>query len=90
MNTYSKNGYRKSIVAKNKLVKKHTRGFYKTLDLINEVANELDKLNVDITEDNIDSLSRPILGRDLDSMEKLLILGRLSKPELNETKNNIN
>lgn len=88
MSNFSKKGFRQVKVDKDKLVKKHTKGFYQSLNKINNVIGELEKLDVDITEDNVDSLSKPILGRDLDSMERFMILGRLSKPELNESKNN--
>jgi hypothetical protein len=40
------------------------------------ISKELDQ-TIEYTEDNINDYVKPILGRDLDSMEKFLVLGKL-------------
>jgi len=75
MNTYTKNGNRQVKINKNKLVKKHTKGFYKSLNLINDLIRYFKDNNIQVTEDNVEELSKEQLGRDIDSMEKFMILG---------------
>jgi len=77
MNTYKKNGKRQLKVTKNKLVKKHTKGFYKSLNLINDLIRYFKNNNIEVTEDNVEELSKEQLGRDIDSMEKFMLLGNL-------------
>lgn len=75
--SFIRKGIRQEKIKKNKLVKKHLKGFYNTVGLMNQVADELKKLDVEITEDNVNEHSSKLIGRDLDNMEKFLILGRL-------------
>lgn len=71
-----KQGLRKMKVAEDKKVKKHIKGFYSIMSKMDEIAKELDPA-IEYTEENIDDYVRPMLGRDLDSMEKFLILGKM-------------
>ena len=78
MHTYSKNGYRKANVLDKIKTKKQVKIFYTKLRQINELSDYLKTLEEPVTEDNIDSIVPDLIGRDLDSMEKSLILNRLS------------
>jgi len=77
MSNFSKRGLRQVKIDKDRLVKKHTKGFWQSIAKINKVVEELQKLDVEVTEDNVNELSKPILGRDLDSMEQFMVLGKL-------------
>ena len=76
MSSFMKSGQRQMKVAKDKETKKHIKGFYSILGRMDEIAQSLDP-TVDYTEENIDDYVRPSLGRDLDPMEKFLILGKM-------------
>ena len=78
MHTYSKNGYRKANVLDKIKTKKQVKIFYTKLRQINELSDYLKTLEEPVTEDNIDSIVPELIGRNLDSMEKSLILSRLS------------
>ena len=78
MHTYSKNGIRKKNVLDKLNTKKQVKTFYTKLKQINELSDHLKTLEEPITEDNIDSIVPDLIGRDVDSMEKRLILARLS------------
>ena len=78
MHTYSKNGFRKANVLDKLSTKKQVKQFYIKLRQINELSDYLKTLEEPVTEDNIDSIVPELIGRDLDSMEKSLILSRLS------------
>ena len=78
MHTYSKNGFRKANVLDKLNTKKQVKQFYTKLRQINELSDYLKTLENKVTEDNIDSIVPDLIGRDLDSMEKSLILNRLN------------
>ena len=78
MHTYSKSGIRKKNVLDKLSTKKQVKTFYTKLRQINELSDYLKTLEDKVTEDNIDSIVPDLIGRDLDSMEKSLILSRLS------------
>lgn len=78
MHTFTKNGNRKANVLDKLKTKKQVKTFYTKLRQINELSDYLKTLPEPITEDNIDSIVLELIGRDLDSMEKNLILNRLS------------
>lgn len=78
MHTFSKNGLRKANVLDKLNTKKQVKIFYTKLRQINELYDYLKTLEDKVTEDNIDSIVSELIGRDLDSMEKNLILNRLS------------
>lgn len=75
-----KSGLRQMKVAEDKKVKKHVKAFYSIMHTMEEISKELDP-NLDYTEDNINDYVRPILGRDLDSMEKFLVLTKVMNRE---------
>jgi hypothetical protein len=77
MRTYNKNGIRKKNVLDKLNTKKQVKTFYTKLRQINELSDYLKTLEDKVTEDNIDSIVPELIGRDLDSMEKSLILSRL-------------
>ena len=78
MHTFNKSGIRKKNVLDKLKTKKQVKQFYTKLRQINELSDYLKTLEEPITEDNIDSIIPKLIGRDLDSMEKSLILSRLS------------
>ena len=78
MHTYNKSGIRKKNVLDKLSTKKQVKTFYTKLRQINELSDYLKTLEEPITEDNMDSIVPDLIGRDLDSMEKSLILARLS------------
>lgn len=78
MHTFNKSGIRKKNVLDKLNTKKQVKTFYTKLRQINELSDYLKTLEEPITEDNIDSIVPDLIGRDLDSMEKSLILSRLS------------
>ena len=77
MHTYSKSGIRKKNVLDKLSIKKQVKTFYTKLRQINELSDYLKTLPEPVTEDNIDSIVPDLIGKDLDSMEKSLILSRL-------------
>ena len=78
MHTFNKSGIRKKNVLDKLNTKKQVKQFYTKLRQINELSDYLKTLEEPITEENIDSIVPELIGRDLDSMEKSLILARLS------------
>ena len=78
MHTFNKNGIRKKNVLDKLNTKKQVKQFYTKLRQINELSDYLKTLEEPVTEDNIDSIVPELIGRDLDSMEKSLILNRLN------------
>ena len=78
MQTFIKNGLRKKNVLDKLKTKKQVKQFYTKLRQINELSDYLKTLEDKVTEENIDSIVPELIGRDLDSMEKSLILSRLS------------
>lgn len=78
MHTYSKKGYRKDKLENDTKVKKGLKVFYTKLKQIDELTNYLKTLENPVTEDNIDLIVSELIGRDLDSIEKSLILNRLT------------
>lgn len=85
MSNFMKNGFRQMKVMEDKKVKKHIKGFYSIMNTIDVISKQLDN-TLEYDEENINDYVKPILGRDLDSMEKFLILGKLfhSKKEVGE------
>ena len=71
-----KSGLRQMKVAEDKKVKQHVKAFYNILETMQSIAGQLDS-NIEYNEDNINDYVRPMLGRDLDSMEKFLLLGKI-------------
>ena len=78
MHTFTKNGNRKANVLDKLKTKKQVKQFYTKLRQINELSDYLKTLPEPVTEENIDSIVPELISRDLDSMEKSLILARLS------------
>jgi len=78
MHTFNKSGIRKKNVLDKLSTKKQVKQFYIKLWQINELSDYLKTLEDKVTEDNIDSIVPELIDRDLDSMEKSLILARLS------------
>lgn len=87
MSNFMKQGQRQMKVAEDKKVKKHIKAFYSIMNTMEDISKQLD-LNLDYTEDNINDYVRPILGRDLDSMEKFLVLGKLHYGKEESSDNN--
>ena len=77
MHTFNKSGIRKKNVLDKLKTKKQVKQFYTKLRQISELSDYLKTLEEPVTEDNIDSIVSELIGRDLDSMEKSLILRNL-------------
>jgi hypothetical protein len=84
MSTYVKNGVRAMKLAQKKKAKFHLKEFYRILGQIDEIVKYLKETEVEITEDNVDEIVSELIGRPLDSMEKFLILGKMSSPTVTE------
>lgn len=78
MQTFTKNGLRKKNVLDKLNTKKQVKTFYTKLRQINELSDYFKTLEEPVTEVNIDSIVSELIGRDLDSVEKNLILQRLN------------
>ena len=78
MHTFNISGIRKKTVLDKLNTKKQVKQFYTKLRQINERSDYLRTLEDKVTEDNIDSIVPDLIGRDLDSIEKSLILNRLN------------
>ncbi len=76
MSNFSKQGFRQHKIENNKKVKKHLKAFYSILGDMDILSKQLDS-NIEYNEDNINDYVNPIYGRDLDSMEKFVLLGKL-------------
>lgn len=89
MSNFAKQGLRQNRLQQNKKTKQHIKSFYKILGDMDVVAKQLDP-TLEYTEENINEYVNPIYGRDLDNMEKFLVLGKVhqAKENLNETKDN--
>ena len=77
MSSFANRGLRQTVLLKNKETKKHIKSFYQIIGQIEDISKHLDK-SIEYTEDNINEYVNPILGRDLDNMEKFLLLGKLN------------
>ena len=79
MSSFNKASNRKSNILNNSKVKKHVQSFYKIMDEIESLAVKIKELNIEITEENVNSIASDIMGRDLDSMEQFVLLGKLGE-----------
>ena len=87
MSSYMKSGLRQMKVVEDKKVKKHVKAFYSIMHTMEEISKELDP-TLEYTEDNINDYVKPMLGRDLDAMEKFLVLGKLHYGKENTSSSN--
>jgi hypothetical protein len=71
-----KQGLRQNNLLKDKKTKQHIKSFYKIIGEMDIVAKQLDP-TLEYTEDNINEYVLPIYGRELDNMEKFLVLGKV-------------
>ena len=78
MHSYSKNGIRKAKVEHTAKVKKGVKTFYTKMDQLSKLADYLLTLEEKVTEENIDSIVSELIGRDLDSMEKMIVMSKLT------------
>jgi hypothetical protein len=86
MNTYTKNGNRQHKLQEDRKVKKQVKEFYTRIRQMDELVEYLVTLEDKVTEGNIDSTVPELIGRDLDSLERTLILSKIHNYE---TQNNI-
>lgn len=76
MSNFMKKGLRAENNLKNKKVQKHIKAVYAIMDKFEELLPHLD-LSIEYNEENINEYVNPILGRDLDNLEKFLVLGKI-------------
>lgn len=81
MNTYTKNGNRSHKLQEQRKVKKQVKEFYTRIKQIDELVSYLVTLEDKVTEDNIDLIVPELIGRELDSLEKTLILSKINSYE---------
>ena len=74
--SFFKKGLRESKRKHEKEIIMHQEAFYKILGKIDELIPTLDP-SIEYTEENINDYCKEFFNRDLDSMEKFLILGKL-------------
>ena len=86
MSNFSASKLRQSKATDNRKVKNHIKSFYKILGELDNVANKIREKEVEVTEDNIEKFAFDEMGREIDSMEKFLLLGKLGNNELQHTK----
>lgn len=76
MSNFMSKGLRQVKLAEQKKTKAHVKAFYKILGDMNTLADNLDS-SIEYTEDNINEYVKPMYGRELDNMEKIVLLGKL-------------
>ena len=78
-----KQGARQTKLQENKKVKQHIKAFYSIMGEMESLSQELLRIHTDVTftEDNIQGYVEPIFGRELDNMEKFLVLGKTHKED---------
>ena len=76
MSSLLNKGQRQEKLLVRKKTKKHVKAFYSILANMDVVAKQLDP-SIEYNEENINDYVKPIYGRDLDGMEKMLVLGKL-------------
>ena len=76
MSSFSNKGLRSNKLVSNKKVKNHLKGFYSILGDMEDLSHKLD-ITLDYNEDNINDYVLPLYGRELDHMEKFVLLGKL-------------
>lgn len=79
MSNFLKRGKRSKAAADKKEVKKRTKEFYKILGELDVVADKMITTGIKITEDNVVKEAAKYTGREIGSMEKFLLLGKLGK-----------
>lgn len=73
-------GYRQDKLQADKKIKAHVKAFYKIMDDMQKLAEELDP-TLEYNEDNINDY---IDYRELDPMEKFLVLGKINEIKKNK------
>lgn len=81
---FCKNGQRQLKLMQKKSIKKHVDGFYKILGEMDVLAKQLDN-TLEYTEENINDYVLPIYGRELDNMEKMVLLGKMHRETTDNT-----
>jgi len=76
MSSFSNKGLRSNKLVNDKKVKNHLKGFYGILGDMEDLSTKLD-ITLDYNEDNINDYVLPLYGRELDHMEKFVLLGKL-------------
>ena len=84
MSNYMKQGLRQTKLAERKKTKQHIKGFYKILGDMHSIAGQLDP-SIEYTEENLDSHVLPIYDRQLDNMEKMVLLGKMNNEKEDNT-----
>lgn len=78
--SFLKKGYRQERLQADKKVKAHLKAFYKIMDDMQRLADELDP-ELEYNEDNINDY---VDYRELDPMEKFLVLGKINEIKRNK------
>ena len=84
MSNFNKKGYRKDQIRQQV---EHLNQFYKILENLEDLFQEIINSNNDVSPDNIGKLASEITGREMDSTELFVLKGKL-KAFLNEQEDN--
>lgn len=79
MSNFLKQGARKAKVKDKKEVKRRTKEVYKILAEMEDVAQEMIKGDVIITEENIDEEASKYTDRVLGGLERFILLGKVTQ-----------
>lgn len=79
MATYTKSGSRQVKLSKRKETKFHLKKFYGILDDMEMLAVQIKEKGFEVNEENVNEYALKLYGRELDSMEKMLLLGKLEQ-----------
>lgn len=84
MSNFNKKGYRKDQIRQQV---EHLNQFYKILDNLEDLFQEIISTNHDVSSDNIGKLASEITKREMDNTELFVLKGKL-KVFLNEQEDN--
>jgi len=76
MSSFNKQGLRTSKQMLSRKNKEHVKAFYKILGDMEDISKQLDP-SIEYNEDNINDYVLPLYGRQLDNMEKFVLLGKM-------------
>ena len=81
MSNFLRRGKRVKARAEKKELKKRIKEFYKIIGKIDDTVNIIKDEGLEVNEDNVEEVASVLMGRPIDNMEKLMILGKLGRNE---------
>jgi hypothetical protein len=86
MSNYSRTGKREQLRVDKRDVKKRMKRVYEIMEILDGVAGNMYKPEIEYTEENIEEYARPYTDLTLEGLEKFLLLGKLHTIKDNESK----